>query len=223
MKPRDLYGPVDVADSAVIGEYCVLGCPKESRLRAWQHDPDGGEVGARVTVGERCLLFNQVVLFEGVRLGEDCVLEDQVRVGYDTTVGPHTRLAYGAYVCDRVTIGAHTRIAGFICDGTRIGERSSVMGDLVHEYASPHRDWWVVDEAPPEIGPDSVVGYGARVVGGVTIGPRSFVAAGAIVTKDVPPEHVAVGVNVQVPAASWSGRRLGDLIRHWTTLRPALP
>jgi len=48
-----------------------------------------GEVilGADVVVGDRCLIFNAVILYEGVQLGVDCVVEDRVRVGYDTTVG----------------------------------------------------------------------------------------------------------------------------------------
>ncbi|MET8764876.1 hypothetical protein [Lentzea sp. NPDC004782] len=60
-----------------------------------------------------------------------------------------------------------------------------------------------------------MVGFGARVVGGVRIGPRSYVAAGAVVTKDVPAEHVVTGVNLQTPAECWSGERLQGLIEHW--------
>jgi len=217
---RNLYAPVRVAGSAIVGEYCVLGYPKESRLKAWQTNPSQAAAGKAVTIGERCLVFNQVVLFEGVQLAADCVVEDRVRIGYDSTVGPRSRLVYGAYVCDRVTIGCEARVAGFVCDGTSIGDRSTVMGDLVHEYTSPHRGWWVVDEAPPMIGADTVVGYGARVIGGVRVGPRSYVAAGAIVTRDVPPEHVVTGVNIQTPAARWTGRRLQDLIGNWVAIRP---
>lgn len=96
------------------------------------------------------------------------------------------------------------------------------MGELVHEYTRPHQDWWEVDEAPPVIGADTVVGSGARVIGGVTIASRSYVAAGAIVTKDVPTGHVVTGVNVHTPAERWRGRRLQDLIDHWAST-PSAP
>jgi acetyltransferase-like isoleucine patch superfamily enzyme len=89
------------------------------------------------------------------------------------------------------------------------------MGSLVHEYTRPHLGWWDVDEKPPVILSDTVIGYGATVVGAVRVGPRSYVAAGAVVTRDVPPEHVVTGVNVQTPAAMWRGRRLTDLIMRW--------
>lgn len=217
MNARALYAPVHLAASSIIGERCTLGYPKEERLRAEQQRPGLVPAGEPVMVGERCLVFNQVVLYEGVAVGEDCVIEDLVRVGYNSQVGSRTRLMYGAYLCDRVVIGADARVAGFVCDGTRVGDRSTVMGELVHEYTHPHRGWWEVDEEAPVIEADSVVGYGARVVGGVRVGRRSYVAAGAVVTKPVPPEHVVTGINVQTPAAQWPGERLQDLIRYWRT------
>jgi acetyltransferase-like isoleucine patch superfamily enzyme len=210
MSPSAPHGPPAMGAGTVVGEYCVLGYPKEARLRS-------APVGAPqpVVIGERCLIFNRVVVYEGVRIGDDCVLEDGVRVGYDSVIGPRTRLAYSAYVCDRVAIGADARVAGFVCDAAIVGDRSTVMGELVHEYTHPHRGWWEVDEASPAIEADTVVGYGAKVIGGVRVGPCSYVAAGAVVTRDVPPEHVVTGVNVLTPAIQWPGRRLQDLIRHW--------
>lgn len=213
-----LYSPVRVDSSSAIGQYCVLGYPKEERLRAEQQKPGSALIGEPVTVGPNCLVANHVVIHEGVQIGADCTIEDRVRIGYNSTVGERTRIVYGAYVCDRVTIGADACVAGFVCDGTTIGDRSTVMGELVHEYTRPHEGWWEVDEEPPLIEADSVVGYGARVVGGVRIGPRSYVAASAVVTKDVPPEHVVTGVNIQTPAEQWQGRRLQCLIRHWQSL-----
>ncbi|MFF4989316.1 DapH/DapD/GlmU-related protein [Streptosporangium saharense] len=215
MNITSLYAPVRLDNSSIVGEHCVLGYPKEARLRAEQQNPGSSLRGGQVTVGPKCLLANHVVIYEGVRIGADCVIEDRVRIGYDSVIGDRTRIVYGAYICDRVTIGVDSTVAGFICDGTAIGDRSTVMGELVHEYTRPHEGWWDVDEEPPVIEADSVVGYGARVVGGVRIGPRSYVAAGAVVTKDVPPECVVTGVNVQTPAAQWKGRRLQNLIGHW--------
>ncbi|MGW0660106.1 hypothetical protein [Streptodolium elevatio] len=221
MNIASLYAPVHVDGSSVIGEFCVLGYPKEARLRAEQRKPGSETAGDSVAIGPTCLVANHVVIHEGVRIASECVIEDRVRIGYNTSIGERTRIVYGAYVCDRVVIGADACVAGFVCDGTVIGDRATVMGELVHEYTRPHEDWWEVDEAPPIIEADSVVGYGARIVGGVRIGPRSYVAAGAVVTKDVPPGYVVTGVNVLTPTERWSGRRLQSLIHHWELLSKA--
>lgn len=212
-------GAVWIAPSTVVGEHCVFGCVKESRLAARGVDLDRlAREAAPVEIGERCLIFNQVVIYEGSRLGEGCVVEDRVRVGYDVHVGRDVRLIYGAYLCDRVQVDDGARVAGFVCDGAQIGTQSSVMGQLVHEYSRPHCRWWEVDEPSPVVHEDVVVGFGATVVGGVELGPRSYIAAGAVVTTDVPPEHVVTGINQLTPASAWPGRRLRELLAHWQRL-----
>lgn len=214
-----LRADVVMGANVIIGDGCTLGAPKEARLRDYQRAPDEVDAGPAVRIGERCMLASQVVLYEGVVVGDDCVVEDRVRIGYDSCIEARCRIVYGAYLCDRVHVGADARVAGFVCDGTRIGARSTVMGDLVHEYTRPHEDWWDVDEESPVIESDSVIGYGARVIGPVRIGPCAYVAAGAVVTRDVPPESVVTGVNQQTPAAAWPGQRLQGLIGFWRDVR----
>lgn len=46
----------------------------------------------------------------------------------------------------------------------------------------------------PRVGDGVTFGAGAKILGGITVGDRAFVGAGAVVLEDVPPEHVAVGV-----------------------------
>lgn len=214
-------GPVTIAPTAMVGEGCVFGCASEARLLDDQVGANGftGEP-APVVIGERCLLFNQVVIYEGSQVGPDCVIEDGVRIGYDARIGAGVRLAYGAYLCDRISVGDGARVAGFVCDGTAIGKRATVMGQLVHEYSRPHLDWWEVDEPSPVVGDDVVIGFGAIVVGGVRVGPRSYVAAGAIVTRDVPSGHVVTGTNTLTPAAEWRGGRLRELLAQWQQPTP---
>ncbi|MEV2226829.1 DapH/DapD/GlmU-related protein [Nocardia vinacea] len=208
-----LFAPVRLGESVIVGEHCTLGYPKEARIGEAQRGQH--TIGEPVVIGDRSLLFNQVVVNEGTTLGTDCVLEDRSRIGYGCVIGDRTRVVHGAYVCDRVQIGEDACVAGFVCDATVIGNRSTVMGDLVHEYTRPDLGWWGVDEESPVIEEDSVVGFGARVIGGVRIGPRSYIAAGAVVTKDVPPEQVVTHINRHTPIGKWNGKRLGPLIEQW--------
>lgn len=214
-------GPVTIAPSVIVGQGCVFSCASEARLLDDHVGPDGlaGEP-APVVIGERCLLFNQVVIYEGSQVGPDCVIEDRVRIGYGARIGAGVRLAYGAYLCDRISVGDGARVAGFVCDGTTIGKRATAMGQLVHEYSRPHLEWWEVDEPSPVVGDDVVIGFGAIVVGGVRVGPRSYVTAGAIVTRDVPPGHVVTGTNTQTLAADWRGAKLRELLAHWQQPNP---
>jgi acetyltransferase-like isoleucine patch superfamily enzyme len=81
------------------------------------------------------------------------------------------------------------------------------MANFVHKLSFPRQPWGVIEPAA-RVEDYAVVGMGATVVGGVTIGEDSYVAAGAIVTKDVPPRSVAVSVNRFVAKSDWKGADL---------------
>ncbi len=121
---------------------------------------------------------------------------------------------YGAFVCDRVAIGSNCKIAGFVCDAARIDNFATSMGSLVHEYTQPEIEWGL-DETPPQVEPCAVIGYGAVVVGGVTVGRNSYVAANAIVTKDVPPRTLARGVNEFIPAHELHASKISQRFWDW--------
>lgn len=56
-------------------------------------------------------------------------------------------------------------------------------------------DSWGSVAGCPEIGDGVVIGAGAKVLGGVSIGSGAFIGANALVTRDVPPNAIALGVN----------------------------
>jgi acetyltransferase-like isoleucine patch superfamily enzyme len=88
----DAYAPVTIGAGTVVGEHCVLGFPREARLRQLAGGGGQQEPGSAVVIGENCLVFNHVVIYEGVLIGDGTVIEDRVRIGYDSRVGPQTRL-----------------------------------------------------------------------------------------------------------------------------------
>jgi maltose O-acetyltransferase len=53
--------------------------------------------------------------------------------------------------------------------------------------------WPPTCRSTPRIGDDCWIGGGAIICPGVTIGPRSIIGAGAVVTRDIPADSVAVG------------------------------
>jgi acetyltransferase-like isoleucine patch superfamily enzyme len=145
--------------------------------------------------------------------------EDQVRIGYDALVGRDVQLVYGAYVCDRVNIRSTSAMVHGLpdsCATVRVSgrDRPSWGAWCTSTAGHTHRGWWDVDEPSPVVHEDVVVGFGATVVGGVQLGPRSYVAAGAVVTTDVPPMHIVTGTNQTTHWAAWPGKRLQELLAH---------
>ncbi|MCM1313055.1 MAG: sugar O-acetyltransferase [Bacteroides sp.] len=79
----------------------------------------------------------------------------------------------------------------FIGDNALIGH-NCVMATINHDTRPSHRADNI--PAPIHVGRNVWIGANVTILGGVTIGDNAIVAAGAVVTKDVPPNTIAGGV-----------------------------
>ena len=176
---------------------------------AWFH-PEivfGGAVhiGFSSCVGYGPLTDGRTYIGDGVRIGAFCVIEHGVhiednveidhycRIASGARIGAKTRVLYRAQVFDDVRIGRDCIIAGELVDRTIVGDEVTFQGNTAHSHRDPTGDWDETEEPSPVIERGSVVGIGALVIGGITIGPRAYVAAGEIVKCDVPKETVLQG------------------------------
>lgn len=130
----------------------------------------------------------------GVTLGKNSTLHTGVRV-YDPRnikVGEGTIIGYGCFIDgrDKVTIGSHTDIASEV-----------MIYSSEHDLSAP--DFHAVSE-PVSIGDYVFIGPRAIILAGVKIGDGAVVAAGAVVTKDVPAYTIVGGV----PAKEIGERKL---------------
>ena len=98
----DAYGPVTIGAGTLVGEHCVLGFPKEARLRRLAGRSGQQERGSAVVIGENCLVFNHVVVYEGVCLPEPPVPESRpscpatgTQERHDTTCGQNDQGCLG--------------------------------------------------------------------------------------------------------------------------------
>lgn len=149
----------------------------------------GTSVSRGVRIALRCAknrmhLGSSVTLEHGVDIraaGNDCSIE----IGDRTFIGP--------YVCitgpGNVKIGKDCLIAAH-----------SAIAANNHNFADPtlaiHRQG--ITRAGIAIGDDCWLGFGVKVLDGVTIGQGSVIGAGSVVTKSIPPYSVAVGVPARV-------------------------
>jgi len=141
--------------------------------------------------------------------------------GTDLHVGKGTRL----WSPQKLTIGSHVYIGKHVnieanCeigDYCILANRVAIVGRHDHDFSAvgfPMRYApWVGSKRRPSpyldeqavIGADVWLGYGAVVLTGVTIGRGSVVAAGSVVTSNLPPYCIAAGVPARV-----IGQRFSD-------------
>jgi acetyltransferase-like isoleucine patch superfamily enzyme len=92
----------------------------------------------------------------------------------------------------RCSIGDRTQIHA--CQLVEIGDRTLISWDVTLLENNYHAN----SNGPIRIGADVWIGCRAIILSGVTIGRGAVVAAGAVVTKDVPPNTIVGGNPAQV-------------------------
>ena len=107
----------------------------------------------------------------------------------DVMIGDHTRVGIHNTIIGPVSIGNHVNLAQGI-----------TVTALNHNFSDPDKliDEQGISTAAVHIGDDVWIGANAVVLPGVTIGNHSVVAAGAIVTKDVPQGSLVAGVPAKI-------------------------
>ena len=125
-------------------------------------------------------------------LGQKSVVESYSCINNavgDVVIGDHTRIGLHNTIIGPVTIGCHVNLAQGI----------TVTG-LNHNFESTDKriDEQGVSTLQVTIGDDIWIGANAAIMPGVTIGNHCVVAAGAVVTKDVPPHSLVAGVPAKI-------------------------
>lgn len=161
-------------------------------LRARWYFRDATELGDRVRLWGRPFIVNRGTL----RIGARCRFVSNVAT-LEIQVGPEGTLEIGdsVFMNSGCSIGANLLVR--IGAEASIGPQVIIMDNDFHQL-DPERRNEVPPSAPVIL--EKKVWLGARVIvlRGVTIGEGSVVAAGSVVTKDVPARSVAGGIPARV-------------------------
>jgi UDP-2-acetamido-3-amino-2,3-dideoxy-glucuronate N-acetyltransferase len=145
---------------------------------AWVHPTAVVDEGARLGAGTRVWHF--VHVSAGAEVGPGCVLGQNVFVAPGVRIGAGCKLQNNVSVYAGVTLG----------DEVFVGP-SAVFTNVLEPRAHVSRRHAFV---PTRVERRATIGANATVVCGVTLGEGAFVAAGAVVTHDVPPRVQVQGV-----------------------------
>jgi acetyltransferase-like isoleucine patch superfamily enzyme len=152
-------------------------------------------------VGERATVCQQAIVFAGATIGAGAILGDQSFVRERSSVGADSVIGRASVVDNDVQVGARVRVQTGVYltaftrveDDVFIGPAALTTNDNTmarHGTEAPLRGA-ILRRA-------CRVGAGAMLTPGVEIGEEAYVAAGALVTRDVPPRVVVMGVPARV-------------------------
>lgn len=139
---------------------------------------ESAHVSPKAMLGPGTKVWINVQIRENVSIGEDCIISKDVYIDEGVTIGNRCKIQNSVSVYKGVTIG----------DDVFVGPNVSFTNDLVPR--SFNTEWSIT---PTVVQTGASIGANATIVCGVTLGEYSMVAAGSVVTRDVPPYTLVKG------------------------------
>ena len=195
-----IHADTQVGAGSIISDNAVIG-RRPSRPAAGTLTVD--DKLAPCILGARCHVGTSSVIYRGARLADEVFVADLASIREDVEIGAATIVGRGVYVENRVRVGHHTKLEAncYITAESDIGDycfiapyvvttNDNFLGRTKERFK--HRKGCTIKTG-------ARVGGGAVLLPGITVHEDGLVAAGAVVTRDVPAGRIVAGV----PAADF--------------------
>jgi UDP-2-acetamido-3-amino-2,3-dideoxy-glucuronate N-acetyltransferase len=142
--------------------------------------------------GEHCVIFSDVTIGEGTRLGNFVFIRSNSIIGSGCTIGSYVDIEGDVSIGNHVSLQSACYITRgvIIEDEVFCGPRLTTMNDKRMCY---RRSNLIFERSAPRILRAARVGGGSVLLPGVTIGENALVGAGSVVTRDVPDLAIVAG------------------------------
>jgi len=205
-----LIGPCHIGQDVRMDETAIIGHPsKSSQLSgAGLNESSGAQMGDNCIIRSNTVIYedtvlgnnvqtaHNVVIREGVRIGDGCVFGANACVLDHALLGKNVRVMEQSLVCEGAVVGNDVFIAphvsftrgrfmlgAFIANGTMTQAEAD---DMERRYADPAG-------ASVIIGDNVRIGANSVILAGVTLGNGAVIAAGSVVSLDIPENHLFMG------------------------------
>ncbi|MCD6222087.1 MAG: transferase [Thermoplasmata archaeon] len=174
---------VRIGKNAKIGEYVLLGVEPRK--------PTG-----ELVIGDNAVIRSHTVIYAGNKIGDNfqtghaALIRENNIIGNNVSVGSHTVIERENVIEDGVRIHSHCFIPEFVIikRNAWLGPRVTIL-NVLH----PPCPRWEECAKSVVIEENVKIGGNVTILPRVKIGRNSLIGAGAVVTKDVPPNSVVVG------------------------------
>lgn len=144
----------------------------------YKHETAIVDEGAKIGSGTKIWHFCHIM--GSAEMGKNCIL------GQNVFVGNHVKLGNNVKVQNNVSL-----YEGVICEDDVFCGPSMVFTNVINPRSSVERK---SEFKPTRVKKGTSIGANATIICGVTLGQYCFIGAGAVITKDVKPYALMVGV-----------------------------
>jgi acetyltransferase-like isoleucine patch superfamily enzyme len=174
---------VRLGKNVKIEKFCLIG------------DEEALSIGDETHIRSHSVIYGNSIIENHVHIGHHVVVRKKVHIYDHCSIGNHNDIQ------EQVIINSYSRIHSgvFLAPGTMVGKYCWIMPNVAttDDKHPPSNTSLAVD-----IHDYVVIGAGAIILPGVTIGNRAIVGAGSVVTKDVAPGNLVVGNPARIYGAN---------------------
>ena len=123
-------------------------------------------------IWQYCVIFPDCQIGENCNICSHCLIENDVKIGNNVTVKCGVQIWDGIELEDNVMVGSNV----------------TFTNDMYPR--AKNKDWKMLRT---KVCKGATIGAGSTILPGITIGERAFIAAGSVVTKNVPPGELWMG------------------------------
>lgn len=135
-------------------------------------------VSEKARIGAGTKVWINVQIRENSDIGDSCILSKDVYIDHSVKIGHRCKIQNSVSIYNGVEIG----------DDVFVGPNACFTNDRVPRAFKG--DWQIT---PTRVANGASIGANATIVCGITVGEYAMVAAGSVVTKDVPPYTLVLG------------------------------
>lgn len=191
------YGRNHIGDDTMIMENVMLGYPtadiflqlRDGKRNIEELDYEGCRIGTNCTIRAGVAIYRDSILGNDVRTGHNVLIREKCVIGSNVLLGTNVVVDNNSVIGSFVSIQSSVYIptGTVIEDYVFLGPNCVLLNDMF-----PIRRQNALLKAPV-IRKGASIGGNASLLPGIEVGEGAFVAASAVVTRDVPPWHMAVG------------------------------
>ena len=177
-----LHGRVTIGERTTVQENVILGSAEDGGL----------DIGKGSTIRSGTVIYSAVKIGDNFRSGHNVLIRENTRIGDNVLVGTNSVVDGDCQIGSKVSIQTGVYVTRYtaIEDGVFLGPCSVTTNDKYMKYGAVLKG--------PVIKRGARIGANSTIMPGITVGEGAIVGAGSVVTKDVPPRKVVMGVPARV-------------------------